>query len=66
VTRTPVGTPEEEPQEPRRLNMTAMELLARAADLAHSIAEDDRETAWCEDVEDDIREAMRLLKEADR
>jgi hypothetical protein len=41
--------------------MRAKALLVRAADLAQSIHEDDRETGWCEDVEKDIREALRIL-----
>jgi hypothetical protein len=41
--------------------LRAKALLVRAADLAQSIHEDDRETGWCENVERDVREALRLL-----
>jgi hypothetical protein len=41
--------------------MHAKALLERAADLAQSVHEDDRETGWCENVEQDIRHALRLL-----
>jgi hypothetical protein len=40
----------------------ALPLLKRAADLAQSVHKDDRETGWCEDVERDIRDAIKILK----
>lgn len=41
------------------MNKKQRELLEEAADLAHSVWEDDRETGWCQDIEALIREALK-------